>query len=156
MKEKTKQEIIRPDISDFYKEVLEITNKLHKANSFNDLINTKREEHNVFIRSITYGPEYVVVFKQAITDYTNHEVDETYRISNETHLKYEPHYFTGNEELDTYLKSLRILDWTYDHSDDINVWRSGNENYNVAKTIAVDKGGVYLDAFNYHKQLNLK
>lgn len=50
--------------------------------------------------------------------------------------------------IEIYQKMLDGFDWYYDYTDDIQVWRRGNEFRSMLTKMAHDNGSVFKDAWN--------
>jgi len=56
------------------------------------------------------------------------------------------------EEQAAFEARCKAADWYYDYSDDINVFRRGRDQCNGLKVEATEKGGVYLDIYEYYSK----
>ena len=84
---------------------------------------------------------------------TKNEVYEAVRAEQEQTAEREAKTFsTGDDEFDKYRRRCIYHDWYHDYSDDIEVWRRGNEKEKELEKIAKEKGDKYQIYWEYAKR----
>lgn len=131
-----------------------------KEGSFQELIQYEQARHKLYTIARAAGMRYMELFayhfyggvERAIRDARSDGEGDGWQKARE---HYEKRIETGDEEFDEFRKSVMHFDPTYHYSDDITVWRAGNDAEERIKA-GVEKGGIYKTFYDYWKEQNKK
>lgn len=114
------------------------------TDNFMDYSKAQREEQELMRLSMAGGPEYVRAFTRVQRDVLYRRVHEAEtKVRQMLIARYDALIPTGDEEFDTFREKVRNHDFYYHYSDDVNVWRNGEERHKALIQTVKEKGGLY-------------
>ena len=102
-----------------------------ETDSYRDYIAAQRREHLLFEEAVRGGMRYVDLFRNYQQNWAKKKLDEQHQqLVKEAHESLQKAYKTGDKAFDIFTALCRKHDFWYAYSDDIIVYRNGNESYN--------------------------
>lgn len=121
-----------------------------QTDSFAEFVKAQRAERDFFDIAMRGGVDYIrAISNVQIAPIKQMESASYQEAMAKAEKSYAEKAATGDEEFDAYRERLNYHDWHFDYSDDIKVWRRGNEAHKALMDIAKEKGGIYIACWNH-------